>query len=91
MLTLVTLAASGLFFLSALNLRASMIHTFDRIFGTRKYDLEVYLEKMHPSEQIERALRKTPGVARAESCCGRSDGNALRKDRGSMRMILASG
>jgi len=66
-LTLATLAASGLFFLSALNIRASMISTFDRMFGARKYDLEVYLEKMYPSEQIERAVRKTPGVVKAES------------------------
>lgn len=66
-LTLVTLAASGLFFMSALNLRSSMMNTFDRIFAEWNYDVEVYLDNMYSSDQIKRAVRKTPGVARAES------------------------
>jgi putative ABC transport system permease protein len=66
-LTLVTLAASGLFFMSALNIRGSTIKTFDRIFAAKKYALVVFLEDMYPAERIERALRQTPGVVRAES------------------------
>ena len=66
-LTLLTLAVSGLFFMSALNIRSSMTRTLDRTFALRKYDLEVFLGKMYSSEQIERAVRKTPGVVGAES------------------------
>jgi putative ABC transport system permease protein len=67
MLTVLTLAVSGLFFMSALNIRRSMTNTLDRSFALRKYDLQVFLGDMYPSEQIERAIRKTPGIVRAES------------------------
>jgi len=65
-LTLLTLALGGLFFLVALNLRASMIHTLDRMFAVRKYDLSVGLGAMHPFEKIERAARGTVGIVQAE-------------------------
>jgi putative ABC transport system permease protein len=65
-LTLVTLAAGGIFFLSALNIRASMIHTLDRLFDLKKFDLSVNLGAMVPFDKVERAIRKTPGVLRAE-------------------------
>ena len=35
-LTLLTLAAGGLFFMAALNVRASMINTLDRMFAAQK-------------------------------------------------------
>src|SRR5918998_6588326 len=38
-LTLLTLAAGGLFFLSALNVRASMVNTLDHMFAARRFDL----------------------------------------------------
>jgi putative ABC transport system permease protein len=66
-LTMLTLAVSGLFFMSALNIRSSMSNTLDRSFALRKYDLQVFLGDMYSSGQIERAVRKTPGVVRAES------------------------
>jgi len=66
-LTMLTLGVSGLFFMSALNIRSSMSNTLDRSFALRKYDLQIFLGDMYPSEQIERAIRKTPGVVRAES------------------------
>jgi putative ABC transport system permease protein len=65
-LTLVTLAAAGVFFLAALNIRSSMIHTLDRLFATMKYDLTVGLVQMYPVEKLERVIRNTPGIARAE-------------------------
>lgn len=65
-LTLLTLAAGGLFFLSALNIRASMVNTLDRLFAARKFDLSVSLEDMYEQEKIERAISNTPGVSRAE-------------------------
>jgi putative ABC transport system permease protein len=64
---MLTLAMSGLFFMSALNIRSSMSNTLDRSFALRKYDLQIFLGDMYPSEQIERAIRKTPGVVRTES------------------------
>jgi putative ABC transport system permease protein len=66
-LTMLTLAVSGLFFMSALNIRCSMSNTLDRSFALRKYDLQIFLGDMYPSEQIERAIRKTPGIVGAES------------------------
>lgn len=65
-LTLVTLGAGGLFFMSALNVRASLIHTLDRLFATKQFDLSVNLGAMQPVEKAERAARNTPGVQRAE-------------------------
>lgn len=65
-LTLVTLAAGGLFFMSALNVRASLINTLDRLFATKRFDLSVGLGTMYPMEKIERAVRNTPGILRAE-------------------------
>jgi putative ABC transport system permease protein len=65
-LTLATLAAGGLFFLSALNVRASMINTLDRMFGARKFDLTVALRDSYDSEKLREAVNATPGIKRAE-------------------------
>jgi putative ABC transport system permease protein len=66
-LTLATLAAGGIFFMSAINIRASMIRTFDHWFASKKYDLTVVLGKAYPSDRIDHAIRNTPGVLRGES------------------------
>jgi putative ABC transport system permease protein len=66
-LTLLTLAAGGLFFMSALNVRASMIHTLDELFSTRKFDLQVSMGGMYPIEKVQRAVANTPGVRYAEA------------------------
>ncbi|MDX2033487.1 MAG: FtsX-like permease family protein, partial [Blastocatellia bacterium] len=65
-LTLVTLGAGGLFFMSALNVRASLINTLDRLFATKQFDLAVNLGAMQPFEKAARAARNTPGVQRVE-------------------------
>jgi putative ABC transport system permease protein len=65
-LTLVTLAAGGLFFMSALNNRGSMIHTLDRMFGAMKFDVIARFAAPVPIEKIERAARITPGVTAQE-------------------------
>jgi putative ABC transport system permease protein len=65
-LTLATLSAGGLFFLSALNIRSSMVRTLDRFFASRKFDLMVNLGGMYPLEKVQRAIAKTPGIVRAE-------------------------
>jgi putative ABC transport system permease protein len=65
-LTVFTLAAGGLFFMTALNVRASLIQTLDRLFRSKKFDLTVGFGTMVPTAAIERAIRKTPGVVRSE-------------------------
>ena len=65
-LTIATLAAAGIFFLSALNVRASLAHTIDRLLAARKADLSVTLAQMVPLATVERAVRGVPGVKRLE-------------------------
>lgn len=65
-LTLLTLAVSGLFFMAALNVRASMIYTLDRLFATRQFDLLVAFNTLVSMESVERAARNTPGVKAVE-------------------------
>lgn len=65
-LMLLTLAAGGLFFMTALNVRASLVNSLDRLFATRKFDLTVGLAAAHPFERIERAALATPGVRAVE-------------------------
>jgi putative ABC transport system permease protein len=66
-LTLMTLAVGGIFFMSGINIRASMIKTIDHWLGSEKFDLNIAFEGAYPSEQIERAIKNTPGVVRSES------------------------
>lgn len=65
-LTLLTLTAGGLFFLSALNIRASMINTLDRMFAVRKFDLSVVFASPQQLSKIENAVRNTPGITAFE-------------------------
>ena len=65
-LTLLTLAAGGLFFLAALNVRASIINTLDRMFAARKFDLTVSFSRPFDWERIQRAVNNTQGIAYAE-------------------------
>jgi putative ABC transport system permease protein len=65
-LTLLTLSAAGLFFLCALNIRASMINTLDRMFAKR-FDLTVSLSRPYELEKVEKAINNTPGITRYEA------------------------
>jgi putative ABC transport system permease protein len=65
-LTVLTLTAGGLFFMAALNIRTSMIHTLDRLFASKQYDLGVTLNGMYPFSDVDRLIRKVPGVVRTE-------------------------
>lgn len=101
-LTLLTLAAGGIFFMSGINIRASMIKTIDHWFGSEKYDLKIAFGGAYPPEQIERAIKNTPGVVRSESWSisegllpphpggGRYGGNTLGGERFSV-MAVPSG
>ena len=61
-LTIATLATAGVFFMSALNVQTSLVRTIDRLLAARKSDLSVTLAQMVPLAQVERAIRRTPGV-----------------------------
>ncbi len=65
-LTLLTLTVAGVFFMSALNIRASMIQTIDQLFATKVFDLSLNLRALYPIEQVDRAIARTPGARRAE-------------------------
>ena len=65
-LTLLTLAAGGLFFLSALNVLSSLVNTLDRMFAARKFDLSVWFANPYELEKIQKAIDNTPGITRAE-------------------------
>lgn len=66
MLTVLTLSLAGLFFIAALNVRASLIHTLDVLFGSRRYDLTVSLAGMSSRQQVETLIRQMPEVQAAE-------------------------
>jgi putative ABC transport system permease protein len=55
-LTLLTLAAAGLFFLAALNVRASMIYTFDRMFAAKRVELTASLTTPEEIEKVDKTL-----------------------------------
>jgi putative ABC transport system permease protein len=65
-LTVVTLAAGGVFFMAALNVRGSMIHTLDRMFGAMRYDLIATFSPPVPSDRVETAVRSTRGITGSE-------------------------
>jgi len=65
-LSLFTLGTAGVFFMSALNVRGSMIHTLDRMFEAMRFDLVVAFATPEPIAAVERAARATPGVERVE-------------------------
>ena len=67
LLTMSTLAAGGLFFMTALNVRTSMINTLDRLFDTKKYDMSLSIAGMAQSSDVIPIVRRTPGVRDAEA------------------------
>lgn len=89
LLTLSTLAIGGVFFMSALNVRSSMVRTLDRLFDSKRYDLTLSLAAPYPAERLERAIGPTAGVstfegwitAEAEVVRGRS-GSPFLIDKG---------
>jgi putative ABC transport system permease protein len=65
-MTLTTLAIAGIFFMAALNLRASMINTLDQLFASRRFDISVAYRTMVEWSDVKRAIDQTPGIARSE-------------------------
>jgi putative ABC transport system permease protein len=65
-LTVATFGVAGLFFMSALNVRSSLIRTLDGLFAQSRYDLSLTLGTMSPVEAVAAAANGVPGVARVE-------------------------
>lgn len=74
-LTVTTLAAGGLFFLTALNVRSSLINTIDALFAQRRHNLSVSFGEMVSPEAIDRAIAKTRGVRASEHWIGTKVGD----------------
>ena len=66
-LTCLTLVCAATLFMGALDLRATMIGTFDREFAAQRYDVTLYLEKMYPESQIDHALEGVSSVLASEN------------------------
>ncbi len=66
LLTLLTLSTAGVFFMAALNVRASIIDTLDRLFETQRFDLTVSLAELTPDALIGRAVQASSGIKQAE-------------------------
>ena len=64
--TLLPLTLGGLFFISALHVRASFIHTIDNLFARRKFDVWLALGGMASADEVERAVRAVPEIGRSE-------------------------
>jgi putative ABC transport system permease protein len=65
-MTLATLTIGGIFFMTARNVRASMIQTLDALFATKHYDLAVAFRSMVPASDVQRAIARTPGIISGE-------------------------
>lgn len=67
LLTCITLTCAGVFFMTAVNLRTSMIRTNERLFAAQKYDLTINFGQMYGVDKIDRALHEVPGVIGSEN------------------------
>lgn len=66
-LTLAALTLSGAVFVSAYNIRASLLLTLDGIFTYRNYDVVFYFERPYRNAKTERTLAGLPDVTHIES------------------------
>ncbi len=65
-LTVVTLSLGGLFFMSALGVKQSLVRTVDRFYAASRSDLAINLAAEAPAEIVARAARSVQGVAAVE-------------------------
>ncbi len=81
-LTLTALTLSGAVFISAYNIRASLLLTLDGIFAYRNYDVIFFFEQPYRTAKTERALTALPGVSRVESFHRTADAYRLKDSLG---------
>jgi putative ABC transport system permease protein len=65
-LTLLTLSVAGVFFMSALNVRTSMIDTIDHLFASKRFDVSINLAGMQPIDRVQAAIATAPHVVATE-------------------------
>lgn len=65
-ISIVTLAIAGTLFMTAFNVRASMIATLDRFFAAQKYDVVVSIAKPVRWQDALRVINGTEGVVHSE-------------------------
>jgi putative ABC transport system permease protein len=65
-LTLLTLSVAGVFFMSALNARTSMIETIDHLFASKRFDVSINLAGMQPIDRVQAAIATAPHVVATE-------------------------
>lgn len=68
-LIVATMAAGGSIFLAAWNVRASLIRTVDVMLSSFRYDLSLTFREFYPIQDLEKLIRKVPGVEHVESWC----------------------
>jgi putative ABC transport system permease protein len=66
-LTLITLTASGVIFISIFSVRESMMLTLDDALDYFKYDIQMDVKNWSRVEQLEQVAMDVPGVSKAES------------------------
>ncbi len=81
-LTLIALTLSGAVFISAYNIRASLLLTLDGIFAYRNYDVIFFFEQPYRTAKTERTLTNLPDVSRIESFHRTADAYRIRGGEG---------
>ncbi len=66
-LTLIALTLSGSIFISAYNIRASLLGTLESVFAYRDYDVIFFFEQTYRIAKTERSILSVPGVTGIES------------------------
>ena len=90
LLTVLTLSTAGVFFMAALNVRASIIDTVDRLFETQRFDLTVSLAELTPDALIGRAVQASSGIKQAEYWI-KTDGAILENGKAPSIIVDANG
>lgn len=86
-LTLLTLAAGGAVFITAMNFRDSLVYTIDKVFKTKNYDIQLTLSKQYSKAEIEKLLNSFSTIDKIKiigGCFGervRRDGSSGEKFR----------
>lgn len=81
-LTLIALTLSGAVFISAYNIRASLMLTLDGIFAYRNYDVIFFFEQPYRTAKTERTLNALPEVTRVESFHRTADAYRIKNVEG---------
>jgi putative ABC transport system permease protein len=81
-LTLIALTLSGAIFISAYNIRASLLLTLEGIFAYRNYDVIFFFEQPYRTAKTERILASMPDVSRIESFHRTGDAYRVKGGKG---------